>query len=64
MADKLTVECPYCNFVKVQVSECKDLVFVCPSCGASIKISATPEDAVIKIKKPRSRKVISSAAES
>ena len=56
MAEKLTVQCPYCNFMMVQVTECKDLVVVCPSCGASVKISATPEDAVIKIKKARIRR--------
>ena len=26
MAEKLTVQCPYCNFMMVQVTECKDLI--------------------------------------
>lgn len=56
MSEKLTVQCPYRNSLKIQVTECKDLVFVCPECGASFKVSATAEDAVIKIKKPTVRK--------
>lgn len=56
MSEKLTVQCPYCNFMKVQVSECKDLVLNCPSCGASFKITATVEEAIIRVKKsPRSK---------
>ena len=37
----------------VQVTECKDLIVLCPSCGASVKVSATDEAAVIRVKKPR-----------
>ena len=53
MAEKLNVQCPYCNFMMVQLTECKDLIVLCPSCGASVKVSATDEDAVIRVKKPR-----------
>ena len=49
MAERLTVQCPYCNFMMVQVTECEDLTVLCPLCGAS----ATDEDAVIRVKKPR-----------
>lgn len=62
MSEKLTVQCPYCNFMKVQVSECKDLMIDCPSCGASFKITATNEDAIIRVRKPpRVKKIISEA---
>lgn len=53
MAERLTVQCPYCNFMMVQVTECEDLTVLCPLCGASVKVSATDEDAVIRVKKPR-----------
>ena len=57
MSEKLTVQCPYCISRMVQVAECKDLVVVCPLCGASLKVSATAEDAVIRVKKSNNRHI-------
>lgn len=45
-----------------QVAECKDLVIQCPTCGATFKVTATCEDAVIKVRLPKSTKPIKKAS--
>jgi uncharacterized Zn finger protein (UPF0148 family) len=57
MAKSLTIECPSCNMMHFQVAECKDLVIQCPSCGPTFKVTATSDDAVIKIRLPKSAKL-------
>ena len=56
MSKPLTIECPSCNTMHFQVAECKDLVIQCPTCGATFKVTATSDDAVIKIRLPKTKK--------
>jgi uncharacterized Zn finger protein (UPF0148 family) len=53
MSKPLTIACPSCNAMHFQVTECKDLVIKCPTCGATFKVTATSDDAVIKVRLPK-----------
>lgn len=58
MSKKLTFLCPNCGTEQCKYTECKEVVFECRVCGASLMISATPKEVVIKMRPPADCKLI------